>query len=277
MASQHRSQLQSSKKASVIYHAQYDYPMSSAELEKWQMSSKYARVISSSAERSVSILYKNGYWTTNKADIKKRIKREAISNEKIKLASKRARIIGLIPTVEFVGITGSLAMKNSRTRDDIDLLIITAHNTLWVTRGLVYGLLMAFGVPFRRSGDSDQKDKLCLNMWLSSNNLIWPQNDRNLYTAHELAQIAPLVNKDNTYEQLLAQNEWILDFWPKSLKTENFILKTKNKSSVNSFSLLGVIIDPLLYWIQRAYMRGKITREIVTRNKALFHPIKRNE
>ena len=55
-------------------------------------------------------------------------------------------------------------------------------------------------------------------MWLDESDMVWQRKDRNIYTAHEIAQIVPLINKDKTYEKFLSHNRWILDFWPNAVK-----------------------------------------------------------
>ena len=49
---------------------------------------------------------------------------------------------------------------------------------------------------------------ICLNLWLDESALEIPVDQRNLYTAHELAQMKPRVNKDGTYEKMMWANRW---------------------------------------------------------------------
>jgi hypothetical protein len=105
-------------------------------------------------------------------------------------------------------------------------------------------------------------------MWLDESDLEWPKKDRNLYTAHEIAQIVPLVNKNKTYEKLLFQNKWILNFWPNATKVYSTEYVEHSKSNP-----ICRFINNLAYWIQKQHMQSKITSEIVTKNKAIFHPM----
>jgi hypothetical protein len=79
-----------------------------------------------------------------------------------------------------------------------------------------------------------------------------------------LAQIVPLVNKDQAYEKLLFKNKWILKFWPNAVRISS--LKFKN------FSSKGNLIEKLAYKLQYYYMKKKMTREVVTPTRAFFHP-----
>jgi D-beta-D-heptose 7-phosphate kinase/D-beta-D-heptose 1-phosphate adenosyltransferase len=165
-----------------------------------------------------------------------------------------------------MAVTGSLAMENSSEESDIDLMIVTKKGFLWTTRALTYLMIGIFGVGVRKPHDSNQKDKLCLNIWLDESDLIWPKKDRNLYTAHEIAQTVPLVNKCNAYEKFIYQNKWILDFWPNSIKIKNLKLK------INNSRVRTGLLEQLAFKIQLKYMKSKITRELITPTRAVFHP-----
>lgn len=246
--------------ASVYYHNIFDYPLNLSELIKWKCGQ-------SDYLDDYEILNKKGfYFVEGKGGIiYKRLLRERISEKKMRIAKKASKLISLIPTVKLIGVTGSLAMKNSEENGDIDLFIITKGGSLWTTRLLTLLTLKLFGVKTRRFGDTNQKDKICLNMWMDENDLSWRKSDRNIYTAHEIAQIIPLVNKNCTYERLLEKNKWILSFWPNAVK----IKKIKKDKKQRSFNRL---IENLAFGIQYLYMKRKITREVVRRTRALFHP-----
>jgi hypothetical protein len=106
-------------------------------------------------------------------------------------------------------------------------------------------------------------------MWLDEADLVWDRQDRNFYTAHEIAQVIPLVNKGGTFERFIYLNRWIKDYWPNRLK---LIRKPKK---LQSSSLLNFLIYPfelLAFWFQYLYMKKRITREVVTPTRGVFHP-----
>ncbi|MCG2691804.1 hypothetical protein L6272_03160, partial [Microgenomates group bacterium] len=59
------------------------------------------------------------------------------SQLKWRRAKQSAKLLSFIPWIKLVAATGALAMSNCRKDDDIDLMIITAENRLWLTRLLV--------------------------------------------------------------------------------------------------------------------------------------------
>ena len=203
-----QSSLPPQKLASLIYHDFFDYPLNQAEITKWELNPKIIRKLA-----PASISKTNNFYILHARTklINFRLKREKISETKLNLAKKASNLIGLTPTIKFIGVTGSLAMKNAKPSDDLDLLLITRKNTLWLTRLLVYVLLFCLHYPVRFPGEKKEKDKLCLNIWLAENDLLI--KSQNLFTAHEIAQIIPLVDKKNTFNKFLSQNKWILNYW----------------------------------------------------------------
>jgi D-beta-D-heptose 7-phosphate kinase/D-beta-D-heptose 1-phosphate adenosyltransferase len=200
--------------------------------------------------------------------ILKRLMRHRISQRKLLIARKAASVFAVMPTVKMVGITGALAMENADTESDIDFLVITRKGTLWLTRLFTLLTLRLVGLPTRRFDDKKQADKLCLNMWLDESRLVWPKKDRNLYTAHEIAQIVPLVNKEQTYERFIYLNRWVRLYWP------NAVRQTKKPAHRNTqTTILLSPFEALAYGLQYRYMKPKITRERVGLTKAIFHPI----
>lgn len=267
-------ELSTSKRISIFYHDLFDYPLTKTEIEKWATGKR----VLSDKYRVSSIKTKKGYYFLKgkEGSILKRLAREKSSVKKLKIARRAGRLLTKIPTVKMVGITGALSMKNANEDSDIDLLIVTSHGLLWTTRLLSYFLFLALGFRIRRPKSSEQKDKLCLNMWLDESDLIFRK--RNIFTAHEVTQIIPIVNKDKTYEKLLWKNRWVLDYWPRAVTRKYLVSGTKYQVSKKSLIhntlnlLLNTVIEPIVYKLQYRYMRSKITRETITKTRAIFHP-----
>lgn len=157
-------------------------------------------------------------------------------------------------------------MRNTDRNGDIDLFIVTKSGQLWLTRLISYILLFVTGFKTRNPNNSDEKDKLCLNMWLDEDYLSWDIKDRNLYTAHEVLQIVPLYDKDNYYNKFLYINRWALKFWPNVLKIKSYKLDGRRSRNYLSF------IENVVFYLQYLYMKKRISREVVTKNRAIFHP-----
>jgi predicted nucleotidyltransferase len=257
--------------ASLVYHDIFDYPLTLAELVRWLPGKK----VKACNLGNLLFKHKSGHFYLDGREgiVLRRLMRQRSSKKKIKIAKKAARVLAFIPTIKGVGITGALAMKNADETADIDLIIITTQGTLWISRFLSMVLLVLFGFSIRRFGQRDEKDKLCLNIWLDETDLLWEK--RNIYTAHEIAQIIPLVNKNCIFEKFFKENKWIKNFWPNAVRlrdTRNVARDTKSDSAWY-LGIFILIFEPLARKLQFWYMRKKITREVVTKTRALFHPI----
>lgn len=255
--------------SSLYYHNLFDYPLNFQELVRWKLSKNI-----SNKKQSQNVIYRDGYFFLEGKDgiIYKRLLRERISKKKVKIAIKASKVLSLIPWVLMVAVTGSLAMNNASDESDIDLMIITKNKRLWTTRLLSYLILKIFKIKTRRSKDLNQKDKLCLNIWLDESDLKWKKN-KNIYTAHEIAQIKPIFNKLNTYEKFLYENRWILKYWPNSVRITKVDKRTEEKKyKLQPLDFLVAFIEKIVYKLQYQYMKPKITSEVISPTKALFHP-----
>lgn len=253
--------------ASVIYHDVFDYPLTAIDLIRWEVGD-IVKVVSADAFlfRAKSGHY---YLKGREGIVLRRLMRERSSKRKMKIAERAALLLSFIPTIKFVGITGALAMKNADDDADIDFLIITQKGTLWTTRLASLLLLKLFNFQVRRYGDKNEKDKLCLNMWLDEGKLKIVKR-KNIYTAHELAQIVPLIDKGGTFTRLIEKNKWIYDYWPNAVSISR---KSELGKKVLRVGLTAKLIEPVARKLQFSYMRGKITRETVTPRRAFFHPV----
>ncbi len=263
-----RADLSESEKLATLYHDLFDFPLNLQELIRWRLADNIEGF-----GIGDQILHKGGYFFVEGKEgiVYKRTLRKHISARKIEIARHAARILSFIPGILMVAITGSLAMENASDESDIDLMIVTKKGLLWTTRFLSYLVIKMFGVDVRAANDKNQKDKLCLNMWLDESDLSWTKN-RNIYTAHEIAQIKPILDKNNVYEKLLVANKWILNYWPNSVKIGKWkasaTLSLENGKSQRRINP----IEGLAFKLQYLYMRNKITREVVTSTRAIFHP-----
>jgi len=117
-------------------------------------------------------------------------------------ARRFVRVLAALPFVRMVAVTGALAMDNSARGDDVDVLIVTARGRVWTARLFAVGLVYAG----RLFGDT-----LCPNYVISEDALAIEARD--LFTAHEFAQMVPLYGLA-TYDRLRQANAWVYDYLP---------------------------------------------------------------
>lgn len=138
--------------------------------------------------------------------VEERRRRGVISARLWPKAIRYVRYLSRLPWVRLVAVSGSLAVHAADDDADIDLFMVTDDGRLWLTRALTIGVAKLAARATRR-----QAIWLCPNYLLGSTAL--EMTDRDLFTAHELAQLVPLCGPD-VYRALLAQNEWYRQFLP---------------------------------------------------------------
>ncbi len=200
----------------------------------------------------------------------KRRKKEKDSEVKLEKAKKVGNILGFVPGILFLGISGSLSMRNANKDDDIDLFIITSRNQVWTTRLFAILILKLLGL-YRGRSDKKVKDKFCLNMLVDEDNLKFRRRDQNLYLAHEICQVLPLINRRKTYEKLIKQNSWIKNYLA---NYKPFISSSKNESILLFLWIFLRIIkfEDLARFIQLKYMKDRSGKEVIKNGYLGFHP-----
>jgi hypothetical protein len=143
------------------------------------------------------------YFLAGREEIVKiRRQREARSRKLMPHAIRYGKILGGLPFVRMVALTGSLAVQNVSKDADFDYMLVTAQGRLWTARAfalLLNRLVRQFG------------HTICPNLILSESALEWHLHD--LYSARELVQMIPIAGMD-IYRKLMLANEWVRDFLP---------------------------------------------------------------
>lgn len=269
--------LQNAVLATLIYHDIFNFPLTLGEIYSLQIGGKSTFKKTESALDDLRgkglVKEKHGfYYLKGREKIANlRLQRKKISNSKLKRALFFTRLLKFVPTLRLVGISGALAMENSHKDDDIDLVLICARGTLWTTRFLANILLLSF-----KRDPQGQKiaDRACLNLFLDESAL--KIKDQNLYIAHEICQMKPLWDRDQTYQKFIKANLWVKKFLPNwRPQVVNSKLKMVNGKSKKIYSLFTIhysLLESLLRAFQLWYMHSKITTEKIGDKQLFFHP-----
>lgn len=138
--------------------------------------------------------------------IARRLDRAAASDRLWRRARRFVRVLGLLPFVRMVAITGALSMNNSGAGDDIDVLIVTAPDRVWLTRAFAVALVYAG----KLGGDT-----LCPNYVISERALSLERHT--LFVAHEFVQMVPVYGRE-VYDRMCAANCWIQTILPNAVR-----------------------------------------------------------
>ncbi len=165
-------------------------------------------------------------------------------------------------------MTGSVACKNAPKEADIDLLIVTKRNWMWVTRAVVVGILKLTGKYRRR----EEKESFCTNMFLDEGHLTI--RERNLFTAHEVLQAICIFDRGGTEGKWLEKNRWTREYLPRAFAERLKIAKmvSRREARIKTVENGRGLLEKLAFWGQYWYMRPKMTKEKVGWGVALFHP-----
>lgn len=218
-------------------------------------------------EQKKIIITNQGWVSIDSTVGKKERKRWQVSEQKIAYLQSRLHYFTWIPWVVGVGITGSVAAFNAREAEDIDVLLVTKAKRLWISRLLLASLLWGLG-SLRTQQMTRVRNKLCLNVWIDETALQF--SPETLYLGREIIQIQWLVSRDQIQSRLLRENRWVRQYFGNTIiPIINFQAK---KALFPHISRIIDAIDFLASRLQKFHMRGHISREVVTRHKAMFHP-----
>jgi len=166
-----------------------------------------------------------------------------------------------IPWIKLIAITGPLAAANPQEKGDIDVFIVAQSGRLWLTRLFVVLYLKALN---KYRTDKSSVNKICPNLLVSEDNMLWEKKKQNLYVASEIVRMQPIINREKTYERFLTKNRWVEKFFP------NFIFKKTANEKRHSTNILD-LLEKLSYKLQKAYMSSKITTEDIDNKMIHFN------
>src|SRR5438132_1054360 len=195
---QGRAALERAIVQAVAYADVFDYPLTADEIHRYLIGVPASRgmVRGVLGNGRPAVLARSGRYFTlegRESAVDTRRARAAVAAGYWRRAVRYGHTMGNLPFVRMVAVTGALAMDNIAD-GDIDYLIITEPGRLWVCRALIVGLVRMAAL---------RGTELCPNYFLSEQALVL--NERNLFTAHEVAQMVPLTGMP-TYQRLRALN-----------------------------------------------------------------------
>jgi len=233
----------------MAYSDIFEYPLRLDELHRYlPLQAEMERLSQKIVLLHDLVGEKDGYYFLAGREIIVEIRkhREARSQILFQLAMKYGKIIGFLPFIRMVALTGSLAVLNSSDESDFDYMLVAASGRVWIARA--FSLL--FNRITRLFGCT-----LCPNLIISENALVWSQHD--LYSARELCQMIPITGLD-VYSKLMRGNEWVRDFLPNATVRLSETSKASRVRWQNflEFPLRGKLGDRIESW----EMNRKIAR-----------------
>jgi hypothetical protein len=189
----------------LAYSDIFEYPLQLNELHRYlpvQAEAEELSAVLESLKKQVG--EKDGYYflSGRQETVEIRKGREAHSKKLLPHALTYGRVLGSLPFVRMVALTGSLAVMNVSKNVDFDYLIVTVPGKVWTARAFA----LLFNRMTRLFGHT-----LCPNLIVAETSLGWPLHD--LYSARELFQMIPVTGMD-VYQKLMQANEWAKEYFP---------------------------------------------------------------
>jgi hypothetical protein len=236
----------------LLYSDIFEYPLHMEEIHRYLPIDAEMEEVSLALSVSSQVGKKEDFYflAGHEKFVEIRKQRAAHSQRLLPHALRYGRMLGHLPFIRLVALTGSLAVMNSSGNADFDYMLVAARGRVWTARA--FALLL--NRITRRFGHT-----LCPNLIISENALAW--STRDLYTAHELCQMIPVSGMD-AYRKLMKANVWVKDFLPNAfLESKSKLLKnTQERTSVLQrifeLPLRGKLGDDLENW----EMKRKIAR-----------------
>jgi hypothetical protein len=193
---------------SVLYASLFEYPLTLSQLRQTLIESAQTPTqILATFERSGPLRelveHRNGFFypAGRQELVAERRRREGRSRAFLKAHRRLLRLIGGLPYVRLVALSGSIAHLNLEKGGDLDIFIVTRGAHVWSTAVAV--VLLAKGMRRRRT--------LCANFVVADTALAFAQED--LFTASQIVGLKPLAGAA-TFQQLLDANPSVRRFYP---------------------------------------------------------------
>jgi hypothetical protein len=133
-------------------------------------------------------------------------RRRAVSRRRWSEARRAGRLLGALPFVRYVAVSGSLSMDSADADADIDLFLVTADGRLWLARRVVVAIVRLAALA---------RVPLCPNYLVAESAI--ELDDRTVFVAHELAQLVP-VGGEAAHAALVERNTWAAAFLPNAFE-----------------------------------------------------------
>lgn len=194
----------------LLYYDLFKHPLSSDELfsllpQNTISKTDLSKILFEIPKNDLLFSSKDNFYFIGKNEhyIELRKMRESYSKRGWKYARLVTHIIKRFPFVRAVLITGTLSKNSSLPDSDLDFMVITKSNRLWICRTL----LMLFKKIFLFNSHK----YFCINYFISEDFL--EIEEKNIFTATEIVYIKSTFNS-GLLNKFLNSNLWIKKYFP---------------------------------------------------------------
>ena len=141
-----------------------------------------------------------------------------ILEKKMKIAERTMKRLRLIPFLEAVMVTNTIALGAPRPGSDIDLCLITRPGRLWTVRLL---LILILDLRRQRPTPGRTADKICPCFFIADDRLSLERvadETPDIYLLYWLCHLTPLYDPRGVLDRVQAANQWVGEFVPRGLR-----------------------------------------------------------
>ena len=192
----------------LLYYHIFEYPMSTEEIRRfsghpWRDGTEVQSALDDLVARSLIETDRGFFFVGEHSHIEEREADQARARSALPVAAGWSRFIARFPYVRGVAVSGTLSKGVMKDDDDLDYLVFTEPDRVWLCRLLLMG--------FKKVFLFNSHHRFCVNYLLAADRLEIP--DRDLFTATEIAWLLPTVNSE-IHRRFLEANSWIEAFFP---------------------------------------------------------------
>ncbi len=191
----------------VLYFDVFRHPLTEAELTRL-VSPGRPHVVAAACDglRRAGLLEAEGAWRFRPGGaphVARRRERARYAERVWPWAQRAAGVLRRLPYVRGLLVTGSLSKNSAGPDGDVDFLVLVEPGRVWTLKTMLQALRRVLPEPAR--------ELFCTNYLLATDQLV--VDDRNLFTAVELATAVPLAGPAACVA-LLEANDWARRFVP---------------------------------------------------------------
>lgn len=252
--------LQSDILRTLLYFDIFDHPLKLPEILQFLPSNSVTLKDLRSAFLSQPLnnqVTQNGefYYVKGRPEsiVDQRAEKERRAHRMMRIARIVSRIVRQLPFVRAVFVSGELAKGVAGKHSDIDFVIVTARNRVWIVRTLC--------TVFKKAFLFNRKKFFCYNHIVSEQRL--DVADRNIYTAIEVVTLRPMVNGE-LFGKFLSVNSWTQGFLPNSLSSSSAELPKHESTTLLERTVDAVVpsttLDAIDNWLLKQWRHAWIRR-----------------
>ncbi|MFY9492892.1 MAG: nucleotidyltransferase domain-containing protein [Minisyncoccia bacterium] len=193
---------------------------------------------------------------------------------KVKLAElkKFLPVLLMAPYTRALFLAGSTTTGDPRPESDLDLIIVSQNNRLWLNRFFLEALTRIFKI---RRTKNNFKNKICFNISLSSREPVLPHQDA--VGARFYKNMKPVWGDRMEIKKFWEKNSWIKNFEELPADSSENLISNKNRAVVKiitekilDYSGAGLLLEKISYALQARYLRKKFNRAVTDKNSPDF-------